>query len=93
MLRITVEEQDNATSLRLEGKLTGDWVGELERCWISNHNHNPAGEFSVDLSSVSFVDENGKALLRRMVSQGARLRARGPLMTSLAKEIASQLTP
>ena len=40
MLRITVEEQDNATSLRLEGKLTGDWVGELERCWISNRNHS-----------------------------------------------------
>ena len=46
MLRITVEEQDNATSLRLEGKLTGDWVGELERCWISNHNHSPVSEFS-----------------------------------------------
>jgi ABC-type transporter Mla MlaB component len=93
MLRITVEEQDNATSLRLEGKLTGDWVGELERCWISNRNHSTESQFSVDLGSVSFVDENGKALLRRMVSQGAKLRARGPLMTSLAKEIASQLTP
>jgi len=93
MLRITVEEQDHATSLRLEGKLTGDWVGELERCWISSHSCGAVNEFNVDLSSVSFVDENGKALLKRMVSQGARLRARGPLMTSLAKEIASQLTP
>ncbi len=92
MLRITVEEKNNHTRLQLEGKLTGDWVGELERCWISIHNTSAVAEFSVDLGSVSFVDENGKALLRRMVSQGAKLRARGPLMTSLAKEIAGQLT-
>ena len=92
MLRITVEEKNDHTRLQLEGKLTGDWVGELERCWISNRNRDSRNQFSVDLSSVSFVDENGKALLRRMVSQGAKLQAKGPLMTSLAKEIASQLT-
>ena len=90
MLRITVEEKDNQTRLLLEGKLTGDWVTELETSWriVSR----PGAEVCIDLSSVSFVDDNGKALLRRMVSQGAKLRTRGPLMTSLAKEIASQLT-
>ena len=68
MLRITVEEKDNHTRLQLEGKLTGDWVGELERCWVSVHNGSTVNEFSVDLSSVSFVDENVKVLLRHMVS-------------------------
>jgi ABC-type transporter Mla MlaB component len=89
MLRITVEENDDRTRFRLEGKLTGNWVTELERCWISVRS-NTVKQFCVDLSSVSFVDETGKALLTRMVSQGAKLRARGPLMTSLAKEISTR---
>ena len=52
MLRITVEEQNNSTSLRLEGKLTGDWVGELERCWISYRNPSIESQFSVDPSAA-----------------------------------------
>jgi ABC-type transporter Mla MlaB component len=87
MLRITVEKENDNTRLNLEGKLTGDWVGELERCWISSQDQNTTSELFVDLSSVSFVDDTGKALLGRMVSRGAKLRARGPLMTSLAKQI------
>jgi hypothetical protein len=92
MLRITVEEKPNRIRLRLEGKLMGNWVQELERCWISIRNYGPVNPFFVDLSSVSFVDNEGKALLSRMVSQGAKLRARGLLMTSLAKEIVGQAT-
>ena len=32
MLRITVQENGQLTRFRLEGKLKGDWVRELERC-------------------------------------------------------------
>ena len=87
MLRITVEEKPDRIRFRLEGKLMGSWVEELERCWISIRNFGPVNRFFVDLSSVSFVDDRGKALLTRMVSQGAKLRAKGLLMTSLAKKI------
>lgn len=92
MLRITVEEKPNRIRFRLEGKLMGNWVQELERCWISIRNYGSANRFFVDLSSVSFVDDKGKALLTRMVSQGAKLRAKGLLMTSLAKEILGRST-
>jgi ABC-type transporter Mla MlaB component len=87
MLRITVEEKPDRIRFRLEGKLMGSWVEELERCWISIRNFGPVNRFFVDLSSVSFVDDKGKALLTRMVSQGAKLRAKGLLMTALAKKI------
>ena len=33
MLRITTEECKNPTELKLEGKLAGVWVDELEQTW------------------------------------------------------------
>jgi anti-anti-sigma regulatory factor len=91
MLRITIEEKDNLTKFRLEGKLRGDWVREMERCWIYARNAGSGRQFSIDLSNVNFVDESGKALLTRMVAQGTRLQASGPMMTSLVEEIARSM--
>lgn len=83
MLRITIEEQVQFTRLRLEGKLTGDWVTELERTWIRSKGSDPAKCFKVDLSGVGFVDEKGKALLAQLISDGAQLEADSPLMRSV----------
>jgi len=33
MLRITIEEKQNAVVLRLEGQLIGPWVADVEQCW------------------------------------------------------------
>jgi hypothetical protein len=33
MLRITIEESTESVTLRLEGKLIGPWVEEVEQCW------------------------------------------------------------
>ncbi|MGA7560927.1 MAG: hypothetical protein WCF61_17280 [Terriglobales bacterium] len=87
MLRITVEEKDDLTNFRLEGKLTGDWVKELERCWIRAKHIEPGTQFTVDLSGVNFVDEKGKTLLESMVSEGAGLQAEGPMMRLLVDTI------
>lgn len=88
MLRITTEKNDSRTMFRLEGKLKGDWVEELERCWIYTRNARPKMEFSIDLFNVDFVDESGSALLTRMASQGARLEAHSNLMmSSLVQDI------
>ena len=87
MLRITVEEEADFTRFRLEGKLIGDWVKELERCWICVRTTEPGMRFRIDLSSVSFVDEKGKTLLESMVSEGAELAADNPMMRSLARSI------
>jgi len=72
MLRITVQDSGEITRFRLEGKLKGDWVRELERCWIHIRDVRPEMPLIVELSDVSFVDESGRSLLSRMVSQGAR---------------------
>lgn len=33
MLRITIEDEFQSTTLTLEGNAGGSWVEQLERCW------------------------------------------------------------
>lgn len=82
MLRITTEENGQLTRLRLEGKLKGDWVRELERCWIQAMNEHPEIQFLVELSHVDYVDESGRNLLSRMVSQRVLLEAHNNLLSA-----------
>ncbi len=75
MLKITVEESPQSTTLKLEGKLSGAWVDELDRTWQELTSHIQGKSITVDLAGVNFVDPEGKKLLSRMVGQGAELRA------------------
>jgi len=89
MLRITIEEDNGTTNFRLEGKLKGDWVGEFERCWLYARSSCHDCACRVDLNSVSFVDESGKQLLRRMAGQGVMFDARSPMMSAFVEHIRS----
>jgi ABC-type transporter Mla MlaB component len=87
MLRIHIQREAESTSLTIEGKLTGPWVMELEKCWREEMSREPTGRVVVNLAAVSFVDAGGRELLSRMRRQGARLIARGCLMKMLVDEI------
>jgi len=81
MLRIDYENGDGSTTLKIEGKLSGPWVGEAERIWTElTGTETPKRHVTVDLSGVNFVNAEGKRLLTRMLQDGARLE-RGPLLT------------
>ena len=41
MLKVTMKHADLAETWELEGKLSGEWVRELERCW--KERPSPAG--------------------------------------------------
>ena len=62
-------------TLRVEGKLSGPWVEELENAWRKARAEAPAEHIIADLSGVTFVDSEGRSLLERMLQQGAELRA------------------
>jgi anti-anti-sigma regulatory factor len=87
MLKITTLTKSGSSALRLEGRLAGPWVEVLEQCWDSvagtATNHPP----SVDLSAVTFVDSDGKELLRKLYQQGAQLIASGCLTRCIVNEI------
>jgi anti-anti-sigma regulatory factor len=88
MLKITQQRdaESESVSFMLEGRLAGPWVEELETCWRQTAA-NPRSHAVVDLTGVTFVDADGKALLIRMWQQGAELRAAGCLTRCIVEEI------
>lgn len=72
MLRITFQEDPEGTTVKLEGKLSGPWVEELERSW-AEHSPHPPKPVTVDLSDVTYIDPEGKRLLARMMGKGVCL--------------------
>ena len=80
MLRITYDNSPQATVLKLEGRLAGLWVDEVARTWFDAIGDKPAKGVRVDLSDVTYVDSEGKKLLRWLYERGAKLTS-GHLMT------------
>ena len=89
MLKITVQPEGQSTTLLLEGRLAGPWVEELDRCW-RQISTDPEARVVVDLHNVTFVDADGKGVLRQMRKHGAELRASGCLMRCIVEEIAKE---
>jgi anti-anti-sigma regulatory factor len=87
MLKITTLINAESTTFRLEGRLAGPWVQELERCWLSTVSAKTRSPLSVDLSAVSYVDAEGKELLNKIYQAGAELVASGCLTSCVVKEI------
>lgn len=80
MLRITIDEKQDSVVLRLEGKLIGPWVEEVEQCWRNVFATLGPRSVQVDLSAVSFVDTAGGALLARMHEAGFRIAGGGAVV-------------
>lgn len=83
MLKITPDNSQGSMRLTLEGRLAGAWVKELEQIWCG------AGQSGivVDLTGVTFIAEDGKALLSRMWREGAELIVTGCCNSPIVEHI------
>lgn len=77
MLKITVVKNGAGRRLMIEGKLAEPCVSELERTWKQVRQEGVSRPILVDLSEVTSIDPRGEAALAAMVTEGARLTARG----------------
>ena len=86
MLKITSEQTSDFARLTLEGSLSGPWVTELERVW---QQVKQAGTFApvVELTDITFIAEEGRALLTSMWREGAVLVANGCCTRHIVQEI------
>ena len=89
MLRITIEKKQDKAALKLEGKLAGPWVDELERAWSSVSSDRPGDSIGVDIRGLMFIDDGGRKLLSRMCAEGATFTAKG-LVKETVEEIARE---
>ena len=90
MIRITCQNENAATRLFLEGKLSGASVTELEKCWHSSVV-SPSS-LSVDLTNISFIDDSGRELLIKMHLSGTKLVSKSLMTKCVIEEINSALT-
>ena len=77
MLRIVVNQEGADVRLGLHGRLAGDWVRVLERCWESLQDSVPHAVITAELVDITFVDPDGERLLARMHEVGVSLQATG----------------
>jgi len=90
MLRIYIHDEVPVTSIVVEGKLVGPWVKELERCWESVVAIHPYRSMQVDLTHVTFIDSEGRALLTGIRQKGAKLLSSGVHINSIVADIEAQ---
>ena len=73
MLMITVETEAANVVLRLDGRLAGPAVGELERSWQAAAFKQPRQPVLFDLEGVTSVDVRGKEFLAHVHRRGETL--------------------
>ena len=87
MLKVTIQSDAGVTIFELEGKLAGPWVKEFEQSWRTAGSTQQIYPLRVDLSSVTFIDQKGKDLLRKMYLEGAKLVTTGCLNKCIVEGI------
>ncbi|MBI4718522.1 MAG: hypothetical protein HY763_12000 [Planctomycetes bacterium] len=70
MLRLTQEQTNGITTLRLDGKLQGPWVGMLRE---EAEAVRLTGPLQLDLAQIRFVDHAGAELLRELLRSGVTI--------------------
>jgi anti-anti-sigma regulatory factor len=88
MLRVTQSLDGAQRTIKVEGRLAAEWVKELDDCWQIADDTSTGRELIVDLTSATFIDAKGKALLAKMYARGARFRAGGCMIRAIVEEIA-----
>jgi outer membrane protein TolC/ABC-type transporter Mla MlaB component len=90
MLRITLTQETNLTTLELEGKLAGPWVSELEKAWRTAKSTGEGAKIRVHLRSISYIDAAGKELLAQMHREGVELAASGCMNRAIVAQITGE---
>ena len=91
MLRIGIRRDAESIDLNVEGRLVGPWVHELEKCWQAESLSRRERPIVVNLTSVTFVDSEGRELLTEMRRSGVVLVPTGCLMNLIVDEIEAQV--
>src|SRR5262245_43230075 len=93
MLRISIHYDPQSVTFRLEGKLTGRWVEELQNCWQCTLTADPKPTVRIDLAEVTFIDARGKEFLAQRYAEGAELMASGCCTRAVVGEIIAMRKP
>ena len=72
VLRISrIKDTPCGLIIKVEGRIVSDWITLLEQ--ECHQNMDADRELILDLGNVSYVDENGRLLLRRLLNSAWKL--------------------
>ena len=92
MLRISIQDDPEAATLKLEGKVVGPWARELNRVWSDFEPLLGMKKLCLDLCGVTLVDRCGSRTLQRIFRRtDARILADTALARYFAAEIMRRL--
>ena len=91
MLRVSVVDEPGTVTFKLEGRLAGCWVRELQDCYERTMPARPESAVRFDLKQVISLDADGKAFLAARQAEGAELVTAGCFMKAIVAEIARWL--
>ena len=69
MLRITVTDLPDEQRWLLQGRLVEPWAAELRLAWRNARHESDTRKCIVELNDVTFIDQNGEAVLQEIMSQ------------------------
>ncbi|HEY1646771.1 MAG TPA: hypothetical protein VGF96_02220 [Terracidiphilus sp.] len=87
-LRITVEQNEQAIVVKLEGRIVGPWAVELDRLWEQTSPTLASRSLALDLRETTYADAGGIRVLRTIYSQTrAEILTSTPWTQYLAEEV------
>lgn len=68
-MKITSADSTDVMTLKLEGRLAGPWVPELEKIWRTLAPSLNSKRLRLDFRELLFVDSDGRRLLREICQE------------------------
>lgn len=80
MLKISIQDDRDTATLKVEGKVVGPWAAELHRVWGTFRPSLGIKKFCLDMRGVTFIDKDGTKTLRHILRRtDAEILADDPL--------------
>ena len=92
VIRISEIRKGSKQRLLVEGTLAGDSVEVLEKSWLEAQTSRNGEPIRIDLSGVTWIDDKGRELLKRILQEGAELRAKGIMTRSVVEELIEEIS-
>jgi hypothetical protein len=87
-VRVTFQENTEATLLLLEGRVAGPFAAELRRVWVEKAPQLANAKLLIDICNVIYADAEGTQVMREIYSQSrGQVIAHTPWTQHLAREI------
>jgi anti-anti-sigma regulatory factor len=92
VIRISEIRKGSKQQLLVEGTLADDWVEVLEKSWLEAQASRNGEPMRIDLSGVTWIDDKGRELLKRILQDGAELQATGIMTKAVIEELIEEIS-